>query len=98
METLALDHLRCQFQIGLAAAAFKVVEQHRLAMRWRFGHSDIARNDRFIDLVAHEPPHIRDNLRGERVAMIKHWNNDAMDGYLGIQRVPDLIDSVQKLR
>ena len=80
MQSLALDHLRCQFQIGLAAAAFKVVEQHRLAVRRRFGHSDIARDDCFIDLIAHEPPHIRDDLRGERIARIKHRQNNAMDG------------------
>src|SRR5579875_1206924 len=35
-EALSLDHLRGQFQIGLAAAAFKIIEQHWLAMRRRF--------------------------------------------------------------
>src|SRR3546814_10134386 len=38
-----------QMDIGLAAGAMHVVEQHRLAVRGRLGDADVARDHRLVD-------------------------------------------------
>ena len=60
----APDHLRGEPDIGLAAGAADVVEQHRLPVRRRLRHAHVAGDDRLIDLVAHEATNIGDNLAG----------------------------------
>ena len=49
---LALDHLGGELNVGLAAGAAIIVEQHRLAVRRRLGHPHIARDDGLVDLLA----------------------------------------------
>src|SRR5262249_16268060 len=47
---LALDHFGGEPQIGFAAAAFEIVDQHGFAVGRRFRHAHIARDDGVIDL------------------------------------------------
>src|SRR5688572_13262895 len=61
-RSFALDDLGCEFEVGLRARAFQVVEQHRLAVRRRLGHAHIARNHGLVDLVAHELTDVRNHL------------------------------------
>ncbi len=95
---LALNDFRSKPQIGLAAAAFKVVEKHRLAVRGGFGNPHVAREDGVIDLDAHEAAHIGDDLRGKIVARVVHGQDNAMDIKLLVQRLLHLIDGRQELR
>src|SRR6516225_692818 len=59
---LALDHLGREPQISFAAAAFKIVDQHRLAVRRRFRDTHVARNDGVVNFGAHEFTDVRDHL------------------------------------
>ena len=48
---LALDDFGREPQIGFAADAFEIVDQHRLAVGRRFGDAHVARNDGVVDLL-----------------------------------------------
>src|SRR5262249_30239699 len=69
---LARDHLASKPHIGLASRAAIIVEQRRLAVRWRFGNPDVPRDDRAIDLVAEMRADIALDLVGEVVALVDH--------------------------
>ena len=62
---LALDDFRCESQVGLAADAFEIVQQHRLAVGRRLRDAHVARDHGLIDLVAHEATHVGNDLAGE---------------------------------
>src|SRR5216683_4439716 len=51
---LALDDLGREAQIGFAADAFEIVDQHRLAVGRRLRDAHIARDDGGVDLRSHE--------------------------------------------
>ena len=76
---LALDDFGGELQIGLAAGALEVVEQHRLAVRRRLRHAHVARDDRLVDRVAHVGAHVGDHLAGQVVAAVVHGQHDAVD-------------------
>src|SRR5579872_927342 len=95
---LTLNDLGGKLQIGLATAAFEIVEKHRLAMRRGFRNPHIARNDRLIDLLAQEAAHIGNDLRGEIVARVIHGEHDAVDHQARVQGAPHLIDRREELR
>src|SRR5262249_33074994 len=59
---LALDHFRRKLEVGFAADAFEVVDQHRLAVGRRLGDADVARDHRLVDLFAHELSDVGDDL------------------------------------
>src|SRR5215472_1023649 len=48
---LALNDLGREPQIGFAADAFEIVDQHRLAVGWRLRHPHIARDDGVVDFL-----------------------------------------------
>src|SRR6266508_5689876 len=62
---LALNDLGREPQIGFAADAFEVVDQHRLAVGRRLRHPHIARDDGVVDLLAAVLAHVGDDLVGE---------------------------------
>ena len=95
--TLALDHLGGELDIGLAAGAAIIVEQHRLTMRRRFGHPHIARDDGRIDLLAEHAPHVLDHLVRQASALVVHGEHHAVDLELGVEPHPDLLDRAQEL-
>src|SRR5579863_1736752 len=95
---LALDDLGGEPQIGFAADAFEIVDQHRLAVGGGFRHPHIARDDGVVDLAAHELAHVRHHLVGEIVARIVHGEHDAMNGETGIERLAHLLDRLDQLR
>src|SRR5262249_52912841 len=95
---LALDHLRGELNVSLAAGAAIIVKQHRLAMRRRLGHTHIARDDRGVDLLAEDAAHIVHDLVREAGALIVHGEHDAVDLELGVEADPDLLNRVQELR
>src|SRR5579885_1728296 len=97
-QNLAPKHLRGKPKIRLAAATFKIVEKNRLAVRRRFGHADVARDDRFVDLIAQKAAHVGYDLRSKRVARVKHREHNAIDGKTGIERAPHLFDGRKELR
>src|SRR5712691_6247418 len=72
----ALDELRGERQGRLAADALEVVEQHRLALRRRLRHPNIARDDGLVDLLAHEAAHVGHYLTGKVVARVVHGQHD----------------------
>src|SRR5271170_7373645 len=95
---LALNDLGGELEIGLAAGAFEVVEQRRLAVRRRLGEADIAGNDRLVDLVAHMGADVGDDLPREAVAGIVHGQHDALNRQSRVQRAANLFDRGQELR
>src|SRR6202012_5225773 len=50
----ALDHFRRELEIGFAADAFEVIDQHRLAVGRRFRDARVARDHGLVDLGPHE--------------------------------------------
>ena len=75
-----------------------IVEQHRLAVRGRFRHPDIARYDRLIDLVAEHAAHILRNLFGQaelrRSNMVR--TTPCMDS-LGLRLALHPLDGLEQL-
>ena len=95
---LPLDDLGRQPQIGFAAHAFQIIDQHRLAVGRGFRHPHIARDNGVVDLAAHELAHVGDDLIGQVVARIVHGQHDAVDGEAGIERVAHLLHRLDQLR
>ena len=95
---LALDHLRRELQVGLAADAFQIVDQHRLAVGGCFGDAHVARDHGFVDFGAHELPDVGDDLVRQIVARVEHGQHDAVDRQIWIERGAHLFDGLQKLR
>src|SRR6202165_6042940 len=85
---LALDDFRRKLEIGFAADAFEIIDQHRLAVGWRLGNAHVARNHGLINLAPHELPDVGNNLVRQIVARVEHGQHDAMDREVGIERGP----------
>src|SRR5688572_477530 len=73
-------------QIGLAAGAFEIVKQGRLAVGRRLGEPNVARNDGVVDEVAKLIAHVLQHLVGEVVAAVEHGHHHALDGKPRIER------------
>src|SRR5262249_24715406 len=95
---LALDDLSSEPQIGFAADAFEIINQHWLAIGRRFRNPYVARNYRLVHFVAHELAYVRDNLAGEVIARVIHGQHDSVNRQRRIERRLDLLDRFQKLR
>src|SRR5579859_785398 len=54
----ALNDLGGEPQISFAAAAFEIVDQHRLAVGRRLRDAHIARDDGVVNFLAHELAHV----------------------------------------
>src|SRR5262249_62361274 len=67
---LALNDFGREPQIGFAADAFEIVDQHRLAVGWRLRYPHIARDDGLVDFLFAVGPHVGDDLVGEIVARV----------------------------
>src|SRR5581483_8087254 len=65
---LALDDFGGEPQIGFAADALDVVDQHRLAVGRRLGDAHVARDDGVVDLLAHVVAHVGDYFVRQIVA------------------------------
>src|SRR5918994_3802 len=96
-RALALDDLGGEAQIGLRARAFQVVEQHGLAVRRRLRHPHVPGDHGVVDLLAHELPHIRDDLARKVVARVEHGEHDALDREARVERGPHLLDRAEPL-
>ena len=94
---LALDHFGREPQIRIAAGAFQVIDQHRLAVGRRLRDAHVARDHRVVDFRAHEFAHVRDHLVRQIVAGIEHGEHDAVDRESRIERGLYLLDCFQKL-
>ena len=95
---LALDHFRRQLQIGFAADALQIINQHRLAVGRRLGDAHVAGDHGVVDLAAHELPHVGDDLVRQIVAGIEHGQHDAVDRQVRIERRAHLLHRLQQLR
>jgi hypothetical protein len=84
----APDDLRGQLEIGLAAAAFQIVEDRRLAVGRRLRNPHVAGNHGLVDRIAHMGADILDDLVGKIVAPVEHGQDDALDGQARIDRRP----------
>src|SRR5205823_10910146 len=88
---LALDYFGRQFQIRVAADAFEIVNQHRLAVGRRLGDAHIARDHGVVDLGAHELPDVGNDLIRQIVARVEHGQHDAVDRQVRIERGAHLL-------
>src|SRR5882724_6934160 len=95
---LALDHLCRKLQVGFAADAFQIINQHRLAVGRRLGDAHVARDHGVVDLAAHELPHVGDNLVRQIVARVEHGQHDAVDRQVRIECRAHLLHRLQQLR
>src|SRR5439155_12844777 len=73
-------NLLSELPIALGAARSRVVNEHRLAIAWRLGQTDIARDDGGEDLVAEKVLQIVPHLAGKVSALVVHRQQDAFDG------------------
>src|ERR1700678_3213396 len=94
----ALDDFRCELEISVAADAFEIINQHRLAVGRRLGDAYVARDHGVVDLVTHELPDVGDDLVGQVVARVEHREHDAVDREIWIERRANLFHRLQKLR
>src|SRR5262245_34184696 len=95
---LSLNNFGRKTQIGFAADAFKVINEHGLAVRRRFRDAYVTWDYSLINLVSHELAHIGDNLVGEIVARVIHCQDDPVDRKSRIKSRLVLLDGLQKLR
>ncbi len=82
---LSLDDFGGEPQIGFAAAAFEIVDQHRLAVGRRFRDPHVARDDGVVDFRSHEFAHVGDHLARQIVARIEHRQHDAVDREIRVE-------------
>src|SRR5215475_5417839 len=94
----ALDHFGGELEIGFAADAFEIVDEHRLAVGRRLRDAHVARDHGLVDLAPHELTDIGDDLVRQIVAGVEHGQHDAVDRQIRIERGADLLDGLQKLR
>src|SRR6185437_808939 len=92
---LAPNYLGGESQIGLAARAFEIIEQRRLAIGRRFRQPDIARDNRVVDQFAHFRANVLQYLLGEIVAPVEHRHHHALDGEAWVECGADLFDRLQ---
>src|SRR3989344_5847336 len=91
------DDLLGEFEITLAAARLRVVEQDGLAVTRRFGQAHVSGNDAREDLGAEEVAQVGQNLAGKVGALVVHGEQDPFDGELRIERAPDAHQGVEQL-
>ena len=72
------QQLAREMHIGLRAGAAEIIEQHRLAMRRRFGDAHIARDHGVVDLVAEMLRTSAATSVGQIVALVEHGQHHAL--------------------
>src|SRR5437773_6964267 len=73
----ARQHFPSEREIGLGAAGFHVVEDHRHAVARRFAESNVARNDGPEDFFFEELAHVGGHLLAEVRALVEHRQQHA---------------------
>jgi len=90
---LALNDLGGEPQVGFAADALEVIDQHRLAERRRLRNAHVARDYGVVDLLSAVLPDVRDHLVGQVVARIVHRQHDPVDDQRRMQARANFLNS-----
>ena len=84
-HAVALQKLQRKIPIGLGAAGTWVVQRDRLAVAGSLCQPDIARDGRLEQLVLEEILQIVADLLGQVGAVVKHGQQHALNGKLGVE-------------
>src|SRR3989338_1074024 len=91
------DDLLGEFEITLAAARLRVVEQDGLAVARGFGQAHVPGDDAREHLGAEEVAQVSQDLARKVGALVVHGEEDPFDGELRVERAPDAHQGVEQL-
>ncbi|MNK96798.1 hypothetical protein D3C87_1170990 [compost metagenome] len=94
---MTTNHFARQCQIGNGASRRFVVRQRRHAVAWRFGQTDVTRNDGVVELLAEVFLELRRDIVHQAQARVVHRTQQAFDLEVRVQQFSDTLDVIHKV-